>query len=96
MSAKDVDGGVRLVIAAKPKSAKEGVTLKDGAIIVRVTAAPEDGKANARVVVVVAEFLGVPRSSVEIVRGASSRHKELFIRGVTAAFVHEALNKDAS
>ncbi|MDP2344858.1 MAG: DUF167 family protein [Deltaproteobacteria bacterium] len=93
MAAKDVDGGARLVISAKPKSSKEGVSTKDGVVIVRVSAAPEDGKASARVVVVVAAALGVPRSSVEIVRGETSRHKELLIRGVTAAFVDEKLSR---
>ena len=89
--AKDTDAGARLVISAKPKSSKEGVSTKDGAVVVRVAAAPEDGKANARVVVVVAAFFGLPRSSVEIVRGETSRHKELLLRGVSAAFVDEKL-----
>ena len=87
----DVAGGVRLVIAAKPKSAKEGVTIKDGVVVVRVSAAPTDGKASARVVIVVAEALGVTRSQIEIVRGHSSRHKELLIRGVCAEGVEARL-----
>ena len=91
--ARDVDGGVRLVIAAKPKSSKEGVGVKDGVVVVRVSAAPEDGKANARVVEVVAAFLSVARSRVSIVRGETARQKELFIAGTTATAVDEALAK---
>jgi hypothetical protein len=89
--ARDVDGGARLVIAAKPKSSKEGVSVKDGVVVVRVSAPPEDGRASARVVDVVASFLSVPRSRVQIVRGATARDKELFIAGVSAAAVDEAL-----
>ena len=91
--ARDVDGGARLVIAAKPKSSKEGVAIKDGVVVVRVSAPPEDGKANARVVEVVAAFLAIPRSRVAIVRGDTARQKELFLAGVAAAAVDEALAK---
>jgi uncharacterized protein (TIGR00251 family) len=91
--ARDVDGGARLVISAKPKSSKEGVSVKDGVVVVRVSAPPEDGKANARVVEVVAAFVGIPRSRVSIVRGETARQKELFLAGVAVAAVDEALAK---
>lgn len=47
-----------------------------------VTAPPEDGKANAAACIVVAKALGVPKSSVRVVRGQTSRHKQLEIDGV--------------
>ena len=46
-------------------------------LAVRVTTAPEGGKANARVCEVVAAKLGIPKSTVRVVRGHSSRHKVL-------------------
>jgi uncharacterized protein (TIGR00251 family) len=42
---------------------------------VRVSAAPEDGKANAAVIKTLARSLGIPKSAIEIVRGHSSRQK---------------------
>ena len=42
---------------------------------VRVTAPPIDGRANDAVVVLLAEVFGVPRSSIELVSGATSRTK---------------------
>ena len=42
---------------------------------VRVTAAPEGGKANAAVRKTIAAALGVPKTSVSVVRGDTSRHK---------------------
>ena len=90
--ARDVDGGARLVVRVKPKSSREGVVVEaDGSVVVKVNAAPEDGKANARVVEVVADFFGVPRRQVEIVRGQTSREKDLLFRGVTAAVIAERL-----
>ena len=50
---------------------------------VHVTAAPDGGKANAAVERVLAEALGVPKSSVRVVRGATARHKLVEARGVS-------------
>ena len=50
----------------------------------RVTAAPESGKANEAVRDLLAAALGIPRSSTEIVSGAASRDKVVVVRGLTA------------
>ncbi len=50
---------------------------RDGRLVVRTTAAPVDGRANASVCELVAEHLGVPTRSVEIVSGHHSRNKVL-------------------
>jgi uncharacterized protein (TIGR00251 family) len=42
---------------------------------IRVSAAPEDGKANAAVIKTLARSLGIPKSAIEILRGHSSRQK---------------------
>jgi uncharacterized protein (TIGR00251 family) len=47
---------------------------------VRVTAAPEGGKANAAVVKALARSLGIPKSTIEVVRGQTSRHKAVAFR----------------
>jgi uncharacterized protein (TIGR00251 family) len=52
---------------------------RDGRLVVRVTAAPVDGQANAAVRRLVAEYLGVRSSRVEIVAGSHSRNKVLRI-----------------
>jgi uncharacterized protein (TIGR00251 family) len=58
---------------------------------VAVTAPPVDGKANAAVVQVLAEALGVPRTAIDIVRGETGRRKTLRIRGVTRAALDRAI-----
>ena len=47
----------------------------------RVAAAPEDGKANSALVELIARRLGVKKSSVRIVSGASSRVKLIEVDG---------------
>ena len=48
---------------------------RDGALLVRVTAAPVDGAANEALVAALAKATGVPPSAVRIERGASARLK---------------------
>ncbi len=50
---------------------------------VRLAAPPVDGKANAELVRFLARALGVPRASVSVVRGRSSRSKTVRIAHVT-------------
>ena len=49
-------------------------------ILVSVTAPPEGGKANAAVIDALAEALGTAKSRIELIRGASGRHKLFRIR----------------
>lgn len=51
----------------------------------RVRAAPEDGEANEALVELLADSLGVAKSSVRIERGATMRVKTVYVAGVSAA-----------
>ena len=50
-----------------------------GRLVVRTSAAPVDGKANAAVCALVAEHFGVAARSVEVVAGLRSRDKTVAI-----------------
>jgi uncharacterized protein len=63
---------------------------------VRVTAAPERGKANDAVVRLVAGTLGVPRASVAIVSGHGTREKTVEIAGADRDSVEAALESAGS
>lgn len=59
-----------------PRAASERIgPLRDGALVVRVTAAPVEGAANDALVRLLAEALGLPRSAVAIEAGRRSRRK---------------------
>ena len=62
----------------------------DGRIKIAVTAPPVDGEANAAVIELVADALGVRKGDVEVIAGESSRRKTLRVTGVTEAQI-EAL-----
>jgi uncharacterized protein (TIGR00251 family) len=77
----------RLQVKLTPKAASNrviGTSLDEkGCRIVKiaVTAVPEDGKANKALVALLAKFLKLPKSAIEIVAGATERRKTLAIQG---------------
>lgn len=64
---------------------------REGAVVIRVSAPPVDGKANEAVCRLIARRLGVPKSAVRIVRGESARDKLVRVDGVSAERVRAAL-----
>ena len=64
-------------------------------IRVSVTAAPEDGKANAAVIALLAKTWRVPRRAITVIRGSAARHKTIRIEGDPAALeaiIHQAMD----
>ena len=64
---------------------------RDGRLLVRVTAPPLDGRANAAVTKLLAKRLGVAPGRVQIVRGESGRDKVVEVDGLTDAELLERL-----
>jgi uncharacterized protein len=84
---------VRFSVHVKPRSSRsrvEGVR-PDGALAIALKAPPVDGAANAELVEVLARALGVPKSAVRVVSGATGRRKLVEVAGVAAAAAREAL-----
>ena len=70
-----------LRVKVKPNARESALEEQgDGTWVARVKAPPVDGKANAELVRLIAEHLGVPRSAVEIKSGASGRMKVVQVR----------------
>lgn len=55
---------------------------REGALVVRVTAQPVDGKANKAACKFLAALAGIPANRVEVVRGATRRDKTIRLIGV--------------
>ena len=64
---------------------------RGGSVVVRVTAPPLDGRANAALVALVAKRAGVPKRNVTIARGQRSRDKLLRVTGVGENELRRAL-----
>ena len=88
----DTSGGVTFAIKVHPRAKKNAITGEVGdALKIALTAPPVDGKANAACIEFFAKLLNVPRSSVTIASGQSSRSKVIRVAGVTAQQVRDQL-----
>lgn len=89
---RDTAAGASFSVKVHPRARKNAITGELGdALKVSLTAPPAEGRANAALVEFLAELLKVPRSSVTIASGQSSRNKVVRVRGLSAAQVEERL-----
>ena len=93
-------GGPGLLVRVRltPKASRDAIegmeaTADGPALKARVRAVPEDGAVNAAVERLLAEWLGVPRSSVALVTGGKSRVKTLGVAGDGAKLVALAVER---
>jgi uncharacterized protein (TIGR00251 family) len=88
--------GVSISIKLQPRAARnEIVDSSETELKIRVTAPPVDSAANEALLRFLAETLQCPRHAVRLQRGGTSRHKQLWIQGVTVERVLAALTPRA-
>src|SRR5262245_13918746 len=82
----DTPGGCLIqikVIPRAPQTMVEG--MRDGALLVRLSAPPVDGQANESLIRFVAHVCDVPRRAVSLVSGEKSRQKVVRVNHLTRA-----------
>ncbi|MFW6303735.1 MAG: DUF167 domain-containing protein [Candidatus Sumerlaeota bacterium] len=91
---RQIEGGVELQVHLQPNASKsEFVGLHGDSIKARVQAKPVEGQANKAAVRLIASTAEVSKSSVELIRGASSRTKVFRIACDSPAKVVKKLRK---
>ena len=84
--------GVLITVRVVPRAGRSGIAgTRDGALLVRLNAAPVDGAANAELIEVIAEVTGVAKRAVSITAGEKSRRKTVHVHGVTVDEVRAKL-----
>lgn len=71
-----VQSGSEFSVRVTPKASRNAITVEEGGIRVYVTTVPEDGKATDAVIKLLAKALGVAKSRLTLIRGATSRDKQ--------------------
>ena len=89
---READGAVTLRVRVQPRASREELAgERAGALVVRLTAAPVGGEANAALIRFLARYLGHPASALHLMRGAGARDKVLRVDGATAASLRARL-----
>ncbi len=84
---RPVTEGVRVAVHCQPGARRDDlggpIELADGAVLIKasVTAPPEGGKANARLLALLARAWKLPKSGLEVASGAKQRRKSILVRG---------------
>ncbi|MEG9433164.1 DUF167 domain-containing protein [Terriglobus sp. ADX1] len=84
MNIRNIDGGVSFAVRVQPGASREGVIgLYGDAIKIALNAPAVDGKANEALIRYLATALKVPKASIAIASGLTSRSKVIHVLGIT-------------
>ena len=90
---RDTPTGATFQVKVHPRAKKNAITGEVGdALKLALTSPPVDGRANEACIAFLAELLNVPRSSVTIAAGQTSRNKLIRVAGMTAAQLQQKLS----
>ena len=90
ISIRELEDCVTFAVKVHPGAKRNAITGEvGGALKLSLTAPPANGRANEACVEFLANLLKVPRSSVTIATGWSSRNKVIRVAGVTAKYVRD-------
>jgi uncharacterized protein len=91
---QESDNGVTFSIKVHPRARKNAITGELGdALKLSLTTPPVDGRANEACIEFFAKLLKVPRSSVTIASGQTSRNKVIRVAGFSAEQVRARIGQ---
>jgi uncharacterized protein (TIGR00251 family) len=94
LEVREGEGGVTLRVRVQPRASREEIAgERQGALVVRLVAPPVEGAANDALLRLLAKTLGVPPSTLRILRGASARDKTVAVAGLDAPTAEARLQK---
>ncbi len=86
------DNALTIEVVARPGASRSGLhRVTAQGVVIGINAAPEKGRANAELIAFLAKILGLPRSSITILKGESSRHKTIRVEAGSPAEVANQL-----
>jgi uncharacterized protein len=92
VAVKDTPGGATFAVKVHPRARKNAVTGVVGdALKLSLTAPPLEGRANQAVIDFFADLFQIPRASVTIASGTTSRNKIVRITGLSRVAVEQRL-----
>ena len=80
---------LKINVKIVPNSSKNDIITEDGIVKIKVTAQPIDNKANKALIEVLSKKIKVPKTMIEIVKGATSKEKTVLIKAKDKAKAEE-------
>ena len=89
----DSPGGAILTIRVVPRAGKTALAgIRDGALLIRLAAAPVDDAANAELIDLLSRVLDVAKRQIAVISGDKNRSKRVKVSGLSAARIRERLD----
>lgn len=90
----ETDKGITFQVKIIPRAHRDEIVgVENDALKIRVHAPPVEGRANEALLKFLAQKLNLARVNIEIVRGATSQHKIVRVRGMSRERLEEILLK---
>lgn len=85
--------GAAIAVRVTPRSSRNQIVgvLHDGTIKIHVTAAPTEGEANDELIKFLSDVLGIAKSRIDIVAGATGRDKLISVLDMDADALHKKI-----
>lgn len=77
---KETDNGILISFKLSPNASKNEIIKTDEGIKIKITAQPIDNKANKALIEFLSKQLKIPKTSIEIVKGHTSKEKTLLLK----------------
>ena len=85
--------GAAIAVRVTPRSRQNEIVeiQSDGTIRIHITSPAHEGKANEELIAFLSDILGVPKSRIDIIAGASGRDKLITVLDMNAEEVHNRI-----
>ncbi len=91
---KEQEGGLRLELIVSPRASRSQIKgLHDGRLKVQLAAAPVDGEANEELIDFLAETFNLPKKSISLIQGHTSKRKSLYLASARLSDLQQILGK---
>jgi uncharacterized protein (TIGR00251 family) len=89
----DGQKGAALAVRVTPRASRNEIVgaLHDGTIKIRITAPPDEQQSNAGLVDFLSEILGIGKSRIEVVAGATGRDKLISVLDIDSETLHRKI-----
>lgn len=92
---QETNEGISFKVKVIPKASRSKVVgWENGELRVRLAAAPEKGEANVELLRYLAETFGMGKRAVRLMRGKTSRHKQICVVGISTEQFQEKLKRE--